>query len=355
MRVVVVDDSAFVRTALTHTLEREPGIEVVATAGDAYEARDRIVELDPHVVTLDLQMPRLDGVSFLRRLMTHHPMPVVVVSAFTSDGSAQAVEALEAGATHAIAKPPADGSREEFESRLVEAVKVAARTSVGVRGVQRWAETGLAARHAPGAIVAIGASIGGPQALAEVVCALPPSAPPVLLVQHMPAEFTRGFAARLDTLGAVRVREAEAGDIPEPGTVLVAPGGTHMVLLERPSGRVIELRRGPAVSSHRPSIDVLFTSVARTAGSDAVGVIMTGMGHDGVAGLAAMRKAGAATLAQDGPTSVVFGMGKLALESGAAAEALPLGRLTSRILELAGARPSGKRDGHAHLGAPAGA
>lgn len=334
VRLLIVDDSALVRRILHRELAAEAGIEIVGAAPDPYVARDLIVELRPDVITLDLEMPRMDGVTFLRKLMRHHPMPVVVVSSLTPEGSELALEALDAGAIDVLAKPGPSYAVGDMVSHLAERVRVAASARVLTPAQRPKSRQRLAMTRTTNKVVALGASIGGTVALHEVLCAMPSDAPGIVVAQHMPAEFTGAFAVRMNESCAIEVREAEDGDRVTPGRALVAPGDRHLVLRRTGAAYHVEVRSGPLVSGHRPSIDVLFKSVARYAGRNAVGVLMTGMGHDGASGLAAIRAAGARTLAQDEATSVVFGMAKEAVGMGAVEEVLPLGAIARRVLDL---------------------
>ncbi len=333
--MLVVDDSALVRRILARELEAHGDIRVVASAPDPYAARDKIVECEPDVLTLDLEMPRMDGITFLRKLMRFHPMPVVVVSSLTPAGSELALEALEAGAVDVLAKPGPSYSVGDMAAQLVESVRAAAGARVIPGGpASAPAPTRLSMTRTTNRVVAIGASIGGTRALQDVLSVLPADAPGIVIAQHMPENFTAQFAARLREVCAVDVCEARNGDRVHPGRALIAPGNRHLVLRRDGAAYHVEVRSGPLVSGHRPSIDVLFKSVARYAGRNAVGVIMTGMGHDGAAGLKAMAQAGAATLAQDEATSVVFGMANEAIGLGAVKEVVSLPSLASRILSL---------------------
>ena len=356
VRVLVVDDSATVRQTLTAVLEEDPQIEVIGAASDPFSAARYIAKEVPDVITLDVEMPRMDGITFLRKLMSQHPIPVVMCSSLTEEGSATLIQALEAGAVDVILKPKIGVADHLNESRqrICEAVKGAAQarlsnrprpqpaTSIrapekkltadamlppppeGVRAMARTTET----------VICIGASTGGTESLREVLQALPSNAPGIVIVQHMPEKFTAAFARRLNDLCAVEVKEAADGDAVLRGRVLIAPGNQH-TLLERSGARYyVSVKTGPLVSRHRPSVDVLFRSAARAAGSNAVGVIMTGMGDDGARGLDEMKQAGAFTIAQDEATSIVFGMPKEAIARGAATKIMPLGRIAGEILRL---------------------
>jgi two-component system, chemotaxis family, protein-glutamate methylesterase/glutaminase len=337
IRVLVVDDSAIARELLERGLARDPELEVVGKAEDAYAARDKIIFLKPDVVTLDVEMPRMDGIEFLKRLLPQFPLPVVVVSAVTLEGSRHALEALEAGAVAVVAKPRAE-DREGLLTmlgELAEAIKDAARADVSK--MRRSAVLAKAVRKPPvlraeGRVVAIGASTGGTVALNAIVPAFPPTMPGTVIVQHMPPVFTRMFAEALNRASQVEVREARDRDELLPGLVLVAPGDLHARLVRRGTRFFVSCAGGPKVSGHRPSVDVLFSSVAESAGEAAVGLLLTGMGRDGASGLLAMRRAGARCLAQDEASSVVFGMPKEAWELGAAERLVSLDGAADEIL-----------------------
>lgn len=337
-RVLIVDDSATVREVFSRELARDPDIEVVGASPDPYAARDKIVNLKPDVVTLDIEMPRMDGLTFLRKLMRHHPLPVIIVSSLTPQGGSLALEAIDLGAVDVMCKPGAAYSVGDMALQLREKVKAAALVRVTRRDGETVAASPparLSLQRTTHAVVAIGASTGGTQALQGILTALPANSPGIVIVQHMPEHFTRSFADRLNGLCAMEVKEAEDGDTVAPGRVLIAPGNFHMLLQRSGAVYKVAVKQGPLVSRHRPSVDVLFKSVARYAGSNAVGVICTGMGADGAAGLKEMRDAGAETVAQDEASCVVFGMPKEAIQRGAAGLVAPLRNLPGLILELA--------------------
>jgi two-component system chemotaxis response regulator CheB len=338
VRVLIVDDSAVVRNILTQQLRRHRGIEIVGTAPDPYIARDKILALNPDVLTLDVEMPRMDGITFLRKLMKYHPMPVIVLSSLTPQGGQTAVEALEAGAVEVMCKPGGSLSVGDVCTALVEKIKAASRARVDRGPVVL---TGPVTKPVPverlettNKIFAIGASTGGVQALSRVLSSLPPNAPGTVVVQHMPAHFTTSFAKRLDGECPVHVKEAEDGDHVVPGRVLIAPGGLHMLLGRSGASYYVTLKDGPPVCRQKPSVEVLFNSVAKYAGANAAGVILTGMGDDGARGLLNMRRAGARTLAQDEQSCVVFGMPKEAIACGAAEEIVPLDRVAARLISF---------------------
>jgi len=340
IRVLVVDDSAVVRQILTRDLGKRDGIEVVGTAPDPYVARERIAELMPDVITLDVEMPRMDGITFLRALMKHHPLPVIVVSSLTPKGSQTALEAMSAGAVDVVCKPNGMYSTENLAETLVEKIRIAARTKPRA---MTFESTGVAVKKAgtlamsetTHKIFALGASTGGVQALTEVLTQFPADAPGTVIVQHMPPKFTASFAERLDRDCRVEVREAVAGDRVVTGRVLIAPGGFHMVLRRSGAEYLVDIIDGPDVHHQKPAVDVLFNSVARYAGANAVGAVLTGMGADGAAGLFQMKKAGARTLAQDESTSVVFGMPQEAIKLGGAEKIVKLQDVARTMISMA--------------------
>lgn len=337
IRVLIVDDSALVRQMLTEMLSSTPEIEVVGTASDPLVARARIKELDPDVVTLDVEMPNMDGLAFLEKIMTLRPTPVVMVSSLTQKGAEAAIRALEIGAIDYVAKPQVDvqGGLMGVRDELIAKVKTASRVRLKGRAPR-------AVKPAPAAvgkgysssekIVAIGASTGGVEALKDVMTALPADCPAILVTQHMPEMFTASFAARLNRECAPAIREAVDGERVLPGHVYIAPGNFHLELARSGANYTCRLHQGPPVSGHRPSVDVLFRSVAKAAGGSAVGVILTGMGRDGAEGLKAMRDASAHTIGQDEATCVVYGMPKAAFEAGGVETEMPLSRIPEQIL-----------------------
>ncbi len=330
VRVLVVDDSAVVRRALSQALCAHPGIDVVATASDAFEAREQIAAHEPDVVTLDVDMPRMNGLDFLERLMIHYPLPVVVVTSLAHGDDGVVLRALDLGAREVVPKPRSVTGSDDMAAQLTRAVLDAARPRrrrPDGREVPSLSELAFAAlsrdelaRHP----VIIGASTGGTRAIEDVLARFPPASPGVLVCQHLPASFTDPFARRLDSICGLRVREARDRDTVEPGLALVAPGGHHLVLRRADAGYNVRLDTAPPVHHQRPAVDVLFDSAAAAAGPDAVGVLLTGMGEDGAAGLLAMRDAGAHTIVEAEETCVVYGMPRAAAEIGAAAQILPL-------------------------------
>jgi two-component system chemotaxis response regulator CheB len=345
IKVLIVDDSAVVRQTFERALSRDPEIQVVGTAPDPYVARDLIVQRSPDVVTLDIEMPRMDGLTFLRRLMQHYPLPVVVVSSLTPAGSQLAAEALQAGAVEVLSKQGEAHQAQNIAQELVEKVKAAAlvdlaRLVSAVRAAP--SDTRLRALHkTTNLVVAIGASTGGTIALETILRSMPADAPGIVIAQHMPEHVTKSFAQRLDSVCAITVREAEDEGSVVPGSAWIAPGGRHLLLRRSGARYVVRVKDGPPVNRHRPSVDVLFSSTAQAAGRNAVGAILTGMGGDGAKGLLEMKQAGAATLAQDEASCVVFGMPKVAISLGAVDEVLPIGRIAERILALTAAGREG--------------
>jgi two-component system chemotaxis response regulator CheB len=306
-------------------------------------ARDKIVQCEPDVITLDIEMPRMDGITFLRKLIEHHPLPVVVVSSLTPQGGNLAMEALDSGAVEVLCKPGSAYTVGDMTVELIDKVKAASRAKVKKKAARPGggsAKERLALTHTTNRVIAIGASTGGTNALQDLIEALPPDAPGMVIVQHMPEHFTRSFAERLNRLSAVEVREAEDGDGVINGRALIAPGNYHMMLRRSGARYYVQVRQGPLVSRHRPSVDVLFHSVAKYAGANAVGVILTGMGNDGAKGMLEMHDAGAFNLAQDQATSVVYGMPKEAVAAGGVDEVLPLEKIAAAMLKAA-ERPAG--------------
>lgn len=330
-RVLIVDDSAVVRQILKKELSRDPAIEVIGTAGDPFIARDKILREKPDVITLDLEMPRMDGLTFLKKLMTYHPLPVIVLSSLAGEGTQVALDALEWGAVEVFGKPKCDiesGLKSEM-ARLREAVKSAARARV-LKGGRKPVESAakgagkIGLKRTTDKVIAIGASTGGTEALKAVLARLPADGPGVLAVVHMPEGFTERYAERLNQVCAMEVREARDGDAVHAGLALIARGNWHLLLGRSGAHYYAHLRQGPEVHRQRPSVEVLFHSVAEAAGANAMGVILTGMGRDGAEGLLAMCESGAYTVAQDEASCVVFGMPKEAIEIGAVHEVLPL-------------------------------
>jgi len=339
VRVLVVDDSAAIRSLLQRALARDAALEVVGTAPDAPTARQRIAALAPDVVTLDLEMPHGDGLTFLRALMVERPTPVVVVSSTTPGGGARGPTSPAAGAVDVLCKPSAAGEVGPMLQRLIATVKAAARVRAAPAAPRPRAGTlpqaprlAAAPSHA---VIAIGASTGGTVAIERILATLPADHPGIVVTQHLPEAFTPFFARHLRDSTHLDVREARAGDVVETGVVLVAPGDRHLVLRRSGAAVTADLDGGPKVNHHRPSVDVMFRSAARAAGARTIGVLLTGMGSDGAEGLRELRGAGARTIAQDEESSVVYGMPRAAVELGAAAAVLPLGGIAGEILRAA--------------------
>lgn len=345
IRVLIVDDSAVVRQTLCEVLSSDPEIEIIGTASDPFVAADRIAEQVPDVITLDIEMPRMDGLTFLKKIMSQHPIPVVICSSLAEEGAQSTFKALEYGAVEIVTKPRFGTKQFLEDSRitLCQAVKAAAASKVRILRPSQTVEPKLnadcilsQATHAMAEttekVVAIGASTGGTEALKTVLEALPADTPGIVIVQHMPELFTRAFAARLDGLCAITVKEAESNDTIIRGRALIAPGNHHMLLKRSGARYYVEIKEGPLVCRHRPSVDVLFRSAARYAGQNAVGVILTGMGDDGARGMLEMKQAGAMTIAQDEATCVVFGMPKEAIKLGGVDKVLPLHAVARSIV-----------------------
>lgn len=349
LKVIVIDDSALVRKLMSEILNSDPAIEVVATAADPYQARDKIKLLNPDVLTLDVEMPRMDGVTFLRNLMRLRPMPVVMVSTLTEKGAQVTLEALSLGAFDFIAKPKLDLSHtlEDYAEEIIAKVKAAAKMPISALTPRSdlqveqkltadaiLAKTTATTLRTTDKIIAIGASTGGTEAIKEVLCALPPSAPGVVITQHIPAAFSAAFAKRVNGLSPMQVRQAGDGEQILAGHAYIAPGDKHL-LVERSGARYYcRLNDGPPVSRHKPSVDVLFRSVAQHVGPNAIGIMLTGMGDDGAQGMLEMKQAGAQNLVQDEKTSIVWGMPGAAFKLGAAEKAVPLQKIAEEILKL---------------------
>ena len=336
---MIVDDSAIVRKILSEALAGEADLEVVGTAPDPYVARDKILALRPDVLTLDIEMPRMDGLTFLKKLMHFHPMPVVVISSLTQPSCRIAVEALELGAVEVLAKPGGPYSVGELRHTLASKIRAAAsshvRRPLAALAPLRQARQTLAPLRstlASDTVIAIGASTGGTEAIAAVLTKLPQSIPGIVIAQHIPPQFSRAFANRLNDICAFEVKEAEEGDAVRPGRALVAPGDYHMLLRSSGGRYWVNVKTGPRVCYQRPSVDVLFSSVAEAVGNRAIGVLLTGMGADGSQGLLKMKQAGARTIAQDEASSVVFGMPREAILLGAAERVLALDNVAQGIL-----------------------
>jgi two-component system chemotaxis response regulator CheB len=334
-KVLVVDDSAVVRKVFTSELSRDPDIEVVGSAPDPFIARDKILSLKPDVITLDVEMPRMDGITFLRKLMKHYPIPVIIVSSLTQHGSDLAMEALEAGAVEVMAKPGESYSVGDMSVELIEKVKAAALVRLVKKKDTPDKEkkrSNLALTKTTNKVIAIGSSTGGTIALSQLLSSLPRNTAGTMIVQHMPESFTKSFAGRLNKLCAMEVVEAKDLDTVVPGKVLIAPGNSHMMLNRSGANYYVNVKTGPLVNRHRPSVEVLFKSVAKYAGANAVGVILTGMGGDGAQAMLEMKQAGAYNIAQDEESCVVFGMPKEAIKAGGVDKISPLAQIPQDII-----------------------
>jgi two-component system chemotaxis response regulator CheB len=345
-RVLIVDDSALVRNVLKELISAEPDLEVVGVAPDPIVARELIRQLSPDVITLDVEMPRMDGIEFLERLMRLRPTPVIMVSSLTERGSDVTLRALELGAVDFVSKPKLgiENGLKAYAEEITEKIRTAAGARVRRAHLEivasRSADAVLLSTAGPvdstEKLVFIGASTGGTEAIKMVLSRMPPDAPAILVTQHMPESFTKSFAQRLDGLCRIRVKEAEHGERVLPGHAYVAPGHSHLLVRRSGANYVTELSQGPPVNRHRPSVDVLFRSAANVAGRNAIGVILTGMGKDGAAGMLEMKRAGAATFAQDEATCVVYGMPREAVAMGGVDEVLPVQDITGRVLTRLG-------------------
>ena len=343
IRALIIDDSALMRQVLTTVLHQDPEINVVGTAANPLIAREKIKSLKPDVLTLDVEMPGMDGITFLEKLMRLHPLPVVMVSTHTEKGATATLRALDLGAVDFVAKP--QGSmREGLSAELMEEIRAKVRAAAGAHvrpslvAPSVLTESPLVHVVSPGCrdgIIVIGASAGGTQAISEIMAKLPRSTPGIAIVQHMPPKFTASFAERLNQQSNLEVREAKSGDRLKPGVALVAPGGFHMAIMRAGGGYAVRIYEDEPVNRHRPSVDVLFDSTARVAGADALGIILTGMGSDGAQGLHAMKLAGARTIAQDEKSCVVFGMPEQAIRLGGVSHVVSLERIASFITDWA--------------------
>ena len=338
--VLIVDDSAVVRKVLSRELEHIPGIAVVGTAPDPYVARGKIVRLNPDVVIMDIEMPRMDGITFLRKLMHYYPLPVIVVSSLTEKGSIMAMDAFAAGAVDVVSKPGSAYSVGEMARDLGKKIKAAARARVrpvpAAPAAPMPAVTSKALSSTTQKLIAIGASTGGTEAIRRVLTRLPQNSPGIVVVQHMPAQFTTSFAQRLDSLCRIKVIEASDGDTVLNGHALIAPGNFHMHLRRSGSRYYVEIADGPRVHHQKPAVDILFASVARYAGANALGIILTGMGADGAEGIRAMKTAGSYTIAQDETSCVVYGMPKEAIKTGCIDRSLDIDRIAQVALDHIG-------------------
>jgi len=341
IKVLVVDDSAIVRKVFSEQLSRHKGIKVIGTAPDPYVARDKIVELKPDVITLDIEMPRMDGITFLRKLMRYYPLPVIIVSSLTAKGSKLALEALSIGALEVISKPDSAYSVGDMSLQLAEKIRAVkgARLSIPEHG-QKAKNNSLTVLNSQALavttnkIIAIGASTGGTEAIKNVLTRLPQNSPGIVVVQHMPAKFTTSFAERLDEQWQMNVAEAKNGDAVINGQVLIAPGNYHMIFKRSGARYYVEIKNGPLIHYQRPAVDVLFKSVARYAGANALGILLTGMGKDGAQGMLDMKNAGAINIAQDEKSCVVFGMPKEAINIGAVNHVQDINSIADKIISI---------------------
>lgn len=353
IKVLIVDDSAIVRKIFAQELSKHQDIVVVGTAPDPYVARDKIVQLQPDVLTLDIEMPRMDGLSFLRKLMKYHPLPTIIVSSLTQKNSEMALEAMEYGAVEVLAKPGGSYSVGDMSVQLVEKIRAAAQVQLQPgqkpqrepdrNAVKRSTVLNKSLTQTTHKIIAIGASTGGTEALKTVLAQIPPNSPGIVIVQHMPPRFTTAFANRLNGLCSIEVREARNGDTLLPGLALIAPGNYHMLVKRSGARYYVEVKSGPLVCHQRPSVDVLFHSVAQYVAANAVGVILTGMGADGAKGMLEMRQAGARNIAQDEASCVVFGMPKEAIRLGGVEKVVPLQQIPQAVFQML-AQPANPRE-----------
>jgi two-component system, chemotaxis family, protein-glutamate methylesterase/glutaminase len=340
IKVLIVDDSAIVRKIFSEELSKEPDMEVVGTAPDPFVARDKIVFRKPDVITLDIEMPRMDGLTFLKKLMQYHPLPVVLVSSLTPQGSKMALEALEYGAVEVLAKPGPSYSVGDMSAQLKEKIRAAARVNVDrLRTVSTALKNtsgpvSYALKETTQKVIAVGASTGGTEALKKILTMLPVNMPGLVIVQHMPAHFTASFAERLNKECRIEVREARDGDSVLDGVALIAPGNYHMLVTRSGARYRVTVKDGPLVHHQRPAVDVLFNSVSQYAGSNAIGVILTGMGSDGAAGMLKLKQGGAKTIAQDEASCIVFGMPREAIKLGGVDRVVPLERIPQEMIQL---------------------
>jgi two-component system, chemotaxis family, protein-glutamate methylesterase/glutaminase len=340
IKVLIVDDSAMVRNIFSQKLSKFPDIEIVGTAPDPYIARDKILKLKPDVITLDIEMPKMDGITFLKKLMRYYPLPVVMVSSLTVKGGELTLEAMDIGAVEVIAKPGSSYVIGDMGTQLAEKIRAASRVKMVKRNPahqktsNEFKPIGALSKTSSNKVIAIGASTGGTEALKNVLSRMPYNSPGIVIVQHMPAKFTTAFAERLDDICQVTVKEAQNNDTVNPGTALIAPGNYHMILRRSGARYYVEVKTGPMVHHQRPAVDILFKSVAQYAGTNSIGAILTGMGVDGAEGLLKMKQAGAKTIAQDEKSCVVFGMPKEAIKKGAADKVLPLDRIAEEMVRM---------------------
>lgn len=347
IRVLIVDDSEIYQTLISFALSDEAGIEVVGTAENPYVARDLIHQLRPDVITLDLQMPRMDGLTFLGKIMKSHPIPVIIVSAYTPKDSSNALKALRMGALDTISKPGLEYNLKQFSDRLVQTVRGVAGAKVRHEKIKKTVnQAPVSVGNAGQKIIAIGSSTGGTKAIEFLLKNLPEGLPGIVVVQHLPESFTKSFADRLDKQSALSIREASDNDQINPGCVYIAKGDKHMTVQKRGGKNYVRVSDGERINFHRPSVDVLFDSVAEEFGAQATGIILTGMGADGANGLLKMRHNGAFTIGQDELSSVVYGMPKAAFEIGAVCEQHPLDTIPGRIIDAVSSSEVSRKKAH---------
>lgn len=339
INVLIIDDSAMVRKILTQELSKDIEIKVVGTAPDPYIGRDMIVSLKPDIIILDVEMPRMDGLTFLEKLMKHHPMPVIILSSLAQTGGEVALRALELGAVEVLCKPSASYSVGDMSLQLIDKIKTAVCIDITKLTQKTFSSNKRIVNNSAlikttNKIIAIGASTGGTEALKELLTALPANMPPILIVQHMPQYFTKSFAERLNFICSLEVKEAEDQELATPGKVLIAPGNYHMALKRSGASYYVEVKTGPLVHHQRPAVDILFKSVSQYAGKNSIGVILTGMGKDGANGLLDMKNSGAYTIAQDEASCIVFGMPKEAIVLGAATKVESLQKIPFALVNL---------------------
>lgn len=339
IRVLIVDDSAIVRKIFSQELSKIHDIEVAGTAPDPFIARDKILKLKPDVVTLDIEMPRMDGLTFLKKLMKYYPLPVVMVSSLTPKGGKMTLEAMDIGAVEVIGKPGGSYTVGDMIPQLAQKIRAASRARMIKKSSDKVSsslkpERMKALSKTSNKVIAIGASTGGTEALKNVLCKMPPNSPGIVVVQHMPASFTTAFAQRLDGICQITVKEAQNQDSVNPGTALIAPGNFHMIFRRSGARYYVEIKDGPMIHHQRPAVDVLFKSTAQSAGSNSIGVILTGMGSDGAKGLLEMKRSGAKTIAQDEKSCVVFGMPNAAIKLGAVDKVVSLDKIAQEIVRM---------------------
>ncbi|MFC3122663.1 protein-glutamate methylesterase/protein-glutamine glutaminase [Agaribacter flavus] len=346
IRVLVIDDSALIRSLLSEIISHDPELELVGAAPDAYVAKDMVVQLKPDVITLDIEMPKVDGLTFLDRLMKAKPTPVLMISTLTEKGAEATIRSLELGAIDFIPKPKIDVAKGmgEYQAEIVSKIKLAARSKPRRFNPEKCSSKVTPIQYkGTEIIVGIGASTGGTEAIKEVLMGLSPAFPATVITQHMPPNFTKSFAKRLDGMCKVKVKEAEDNERLLPGNVYIAPGDKHLEVMRHGADYRTKLNDGPLVSGHKPAVDVMFASLAKTVGKNTVATILTGMGRDGAQGLLALKQAGATTMAQDEASSVVFGMPKVAIELGATANIIPLEKMSAALTKAIESVGAGSR------------